>query len=103
MGDPSVRPSFHWLRQLWPSKKLPLPPDLTQIQGELFDLRAQVEEVHRIQRKLAGKVYRGVALGETVETGKEAVSDDITDVDQFASLPASKLELYQKAALLRRH
>jgi len=99
--DPSAPPSFHWIRKLWPFKKLLVPSEVAQIQGELFDLRTQIDHIHRQQQKLNGKVYRGVALGDTVEP----VRKDPEPSDQMVmpELPTTKAELYKRAAQLRRH
>lgn len=101
MGDPSERPSLYWLRNLFKRKPLRMSPRLAQLEGDLFDVRAELEEVHRKLRKLSGKVYRGVALGETAEAVPDATGDseEIEETPQI--MPRSKQELYQRAALLR--
>jgi len=72
---------------------------LASLEGELFDLRAELDGLKTPLRKLQGKVYRGVALGDTVE----AVTEDSPPPVEPVQFSHSKIELYRRAAELRRH
>jgi len=99
---PSEPPSFHWIRKIFARKTLRMSPRLSQLEGDLFDLRAETDEIHRKLRKVSGKVYRGVALGDTLEEAPAAPEEsDVNNVMQQMS--DSKQELYRRAAQLRRH
>jgi len=90
---------FTWLRTLFRTSNdpdpLPLLARFAQMEGDMLQVRAQLDSMHGSLRKLQGKVYRGVSLGETVEKeappGEPGPPPDIFE----------KGELYRRAAALR--
>jgi len=100
---------WEWFRtSLRPQKRekrlddLPLSALVTQISGDLLGMRAELDSMQGTLRKLSGKIYRGVSLGDTVESDPAPTEGDDTE-NQITMMPDSKAELYRKAALLRRH
>jgi len=92
-----------WLRTLFRTstapEDLPLSARVAQLEGDLLSVRAQLDGMHGSLRKLQGKIYRGVSLGETVETDKppnESVDRPVDRGDVF-----EKALLYRQAAQLR--
>jgi len=88
-----------WLRTLFRTSEapedLPLSARVAQLEGDLLQVRAQCDAMHGSLRKLQGKIYRGVSLGETVEKeappGEEGPPPDVFE----------KATLYRQAAKLR--
>jgi len=88
-----------WLRTLFRTstapKDLPLSSRVSTLEGDLLSVRAQLDGMHGSLRKLQGKIYRGISLGETVE--KEAPPNDEA---QPAHAPGQS-DMFEKAALYR--
>ena len=92
-----------WLRTLFRTstapEDLPLLARFAQMEGDLLQVRAQTDSMHGSLRKLQGKIYRGVSLGETVEPDKPP--DDGHPAPPENPGVFSKAALYQRAAQLR--
>ena len=78
---------------------LPLQARLATLESEVLGLRELGDRHYTSLRKLQGKVYRGVALGDTTEALEEQAPDAMEPVG-FAP---SKAALYEKAAKLRKY
>lgn len=80
---------------------MPVLSRLADLESDMLEVRRATEKYYTSLRKLQGKVYRGVALGETTE----AVTGDPPDVEELqGSLPfkpIDKSDLYKRAAALR--
>jgi len=77
---------------------LPLVHRMATLEADMFELRTTIDAVQGSMRKLSGKVYRGVSLGDTTV-------DEVPEgpMDETPSFPThSKTELYRRAASLRR-
>jgi len=89
-----------WLRTLFRTstdpRDLPLSSRVSQLEGDMLGVRAQCDAMHGSLRKLQGKIYRGVSLGETVE--KEVPPEA---PESGAPEPFDKADLYRRAAQLR--
>ena len=89
-----------WLRTLFRTsttpEDLPLQARVAQLEGDVLHVRAQCDAMHGSLRKLQGKIYRGVSLGETVEKEVPPEDEAAPPKDVFA-----KGLLYQQAAKLR--
>jgi len=66
------------------------------LEGDLLAVRAQVDSIHTTTRKLQGKVYRGVPLGDTVDAVKPKV-----DADAVPDSAGNGADIFDKAALYR--
>jgi len=93
-----------WLQSLFgtsdPKEDLPLSARVSQLESDLLNVHAQADAMHSGLRKLQGKVYRGVSLGETVDANPEPP----TEAEAPESVPANvfeKASLYKAAAQLR--
>jgi len=82
------------------TQDLPLSARLTTLEGDMLTMRAAVDALHTSNRKLSGKVYRGVALGDTTEANPPAEGPEL--VPEHREPAGSKQSLYQRAAQLRR-
>jgi len=88
-----------WFRTSKPKEDLPMSARVAQVEGDVLAVHAQLDSMHTSLRKLQGKVYRGISLGETVEPEKPPADPmEGNAVDQSYS---SKSDLYQRAARLR--
>jgi len=91
-----------WLRTLFRTstapEDLPLSARVAQLEGDLLHVRAQSDAMHGSLRKLQGKIYRGVSLGETVE---KEVPDAAAGVEQHVGDVFEKAALYRRAAEIR--
>jgi len=83
----------------------PLPPldRLDTLEADLLHVRASIDSLQGSLRRVSGKVYRGVALGDTstpevADPPSEAFDEGVNDPPEHA---ASKADLYQRAARLR--
>ena len=83
-------------------RDLPLRARVATLEGDVLEMRTLAERQYTQLRKLSGKVYRGVALGDTTEAVREPPEADEAPVEQVVLSP-NKAELYQRAAQLRRH
>jgi len=92
-----------WLRTLFRTstdpRDLPLSSRLSTLEGDMLGVRAQLDAMHGSLRKLQGKIYRGVALGETVE--KEGPPNAPDNPPGAAEVSYDKADLYRRAAQLR--
>ena len=76
---------------------------LAQLEGDLLAMRAQIDSIHTTTRRLQGKVYKGVQLGDTVDAVEPPGNGD--SVPNSTGNPhdlSQKSELYRRAAKLRR-
>lgn len=89
-----------WLRTLFRTSTnpadLPLSARIATLEGELLHVHAQLDTMHGSLKKLSGKIYRGVSLGDTVEAAKPPVEDGGPFPD-----PLTKIDVFEKAALYR--
>jgi len=83
------------------SDDLPLSSRLSTLESEMLDMRAQADAMYSIVRKLQGKVYRGVPLGDTVDVDPADTEKDSEPDQPFDGQPQSKADLYKRAAELR--
>jgi len=84
---------------------LPLQTRVAQLEGDVLAMRAQIDSIHTTTRRLQGKVYKGVPLGDTVDAAKpEGNGAPVADPpgDPQPPLVHDKAELYKRAAQLRR-
>jgi len=97
---PLFPPSFwpKWLRREPPP--LRLSAEISTLRDELFALRADQSSMADRLARLSGKVYRGVALGQTVEASEEPI--DEPEEGNGAPMAVEKAALYSRAAQLRR-
>jgi len=92
---PSFLASFFKAKE---PESLPLSVRITQLEGDMLAVRATVDSMQTTTRKLQGKVYRGVPLGDTVD------ADPKPDQEEPVAPPVNvfeKGELYRRAAQLR--
>jgi len=93
-----------WFRSLFapsdPIEDLPLSARIALLEGDMLQLHAQSDSMHTSLRKLQGKVYRGVSLGETVDSAKP-VSDGGGVEGNSVEVASSKADLYRRASQLR--
>jgi len=72
---------------------------LATLESELLSVRATQDHTLTICRKLQGKVYRGVSLGDTVDAEPQQEGPPQPDVS--IGFTPEKQELYERAARLR--
>ena len=91
---------MNWLRSLFRTstnpEDLPLSARFAQVEGDMLNVRAQLDAMHGSLRKLQGKIYRGVSLGDTVESAEPPADDNPTHPEV-----REKAALYRAAAQLR--
>jgi len=100
-------PINRFFRWFWgPAKRenLPLSARVSSLEAELLSLRALMDKMFTTTKRLQGKVYRGVSLGETTdETPPEGeATPDAPPPPGNSHVPFSKTDLYARAAELRR-
>jgi len=83
-----------------PADPLPLSARVATLESEMLSMRESSERTYGTIKKLQGKVYRGVALGDTTEAAPAAPESPDPEVHQI--MRPSKAELYKRAAELRR-
>jgi len=90
----------NWLRSLFRTSTdpndLPLQARFAQVEGDLLNVRAQLDAMQGSLRKLQGKIYRGVSLGDTVESAEPPTNDSPAHPEV-----REKAALYRAAAQLR--
>jgi len=91
---------FAWFRRK-STRPLRMQARVSSLEIDLLDLRADLEGIKAPIRKLQGKIYRGVALGDTVEAAPAASSEPENPGEPPMS--RNKADLYARAALLRRN
>lgn len=99
----SLLPSF--LTLLRPRRSEPEPEPLPALQrlatleADMYEVRAAIDSVQGTVRKLSGKIYRGVPLGDTVDANAATETDvgPPQPVDPYAA----KADLYRRAQALR--
>jgi len=79
---------------------LPLQARVATLESEMLSMRESSERTYGTIKKLQGKVYRGVALGDTTEAAPTPTEDVVSETHQV--MPLSKQDLYRRAAELRR-
>jgi len=93
-----------WFRSLFapstPIEDLPLSARIALLEGDMLQLHAQSDSMHTSLRKLQGKVYRGVSLGDTVEAAKPPADGGGLEGNSV-EVSTSKAELYRRASQLR--
>ena len=80
---------------------LPVSARVTSLEIDLLDVRRQIDSMHGTLRKLGGKVYRGVPLGDTVEADEPEGNGKVPETAEPAPMVTEKAELYRRAAQLR--
>jgi len=88
-----------------PSDPLPVHTRLDTMESDMLHLRSAVDSLQGSLRKVSGKVYRGVALGDTVspEAPPGSQEEPGPPEQQHHQQQLAKQDLYQRAAQLRRH
>jgi len=92
-----------FLTSLIPRRAEPEPPPLSlqarvaTLESEVLGLRELGDRHYTSLRKLQGKVYRGVALGDTKDVEEQVPPQPVEPV----GFSPSKQELYQQAARIR--
>jgi len=81
---------------------LPLQARVSTLESEMLVVLQSSERTYGVVKKLQGKVYRGVQLGDTVDADP-APTVEAAGEDQPAAMSPSKADLYKRAAQLRRH
>jgi len=83
---------------------LPLQTRVSTLESEMLSLHQSAERTYGVVKKLQGKVYRGVALGDTVDASPAPTVDVATEAENdVIPMSNSKADLYRRAAELRRH
>jgi len=80
---------------------LPLSTRVASLEGQMLSVLESSERTYGVVKKLQGKVYRGVQLGDTVDAAPAAPANAETPMEQMALPSSSKLELYRAAARLK--
>ena len=95
-----------WFRRLFrpstPAEDLPLSSRMLTMETDMLSVHAQLDAMHTMLRKLQGKVYRGVSLGETHDAVEPVVEPGLATGDTGPQNPFSKGDLYKRAAAVRR-
>ena len=92
-----------WIRTLFRTSErpedLPLSSRVASLEGDLLAVRANLDAMQGSLRKLQGKIYRGVSLGDTVEV---ATPPEVAGEPSPAPTNVfEKASLYRAAAQLR--
>jgi len=84
---------------------LPLSTRVATLESEMLSMSQSAERTYGVVKKLQGKVYRGVALGDTVDAAPKPTVDveNIETSNGLEIMSPGKADLYKRAALLRRH
>jgi len=96
----SITSFFRSFRTSTPEEDLPLSARVTTLEDDMLEMRAHSDRMFTTVRKLQGKVYRGVSLGDTKDQNLEEAPPGPNEV---MGMSPTKTELYQRAAELRRH
>jgi len=99
----SILTSFLPQRRTREPDPLPLQTRVATLESEMLSLHQSAERTYGVVKKLQGKVYRGVALGDTVEAAPAPTVDVVSEPDGVIPMSDGKQELYRRAAELRRH
>jgi len=85
-----------------PPDPLPVLARLDTLEGDMLHVRASVDSLQGSLRRVSGKVYRGVALGDTISPEEpEPAPDGVVEEAPGAPEHVLKQELYRRAAALR--
>ena len=82
---------------------LPLSARVSTLEGEMLHMHQSAERTYGVLKKLQGKVYRGIALGDTTEPEKSDPEASEELVPPQPPMRSMKQELYRRAGELRRH
>jgi len=80
-------------------ESLPLSSRVATLEGELLAMRATVEALHAVTKRVQGKVYKSISMGEIEDVSKEAPAPE----PAHQPTRGSKADLYAAAARLRTH
>jgi len=98
-------PSFlSWFSRKPASDPLPLQTRVHQMEVEMLEVRILCDRTLTIVKRLSGKVYKGIPLGDTVDAvEREGNGDAVPNTPGFPDslLSDEKQELYRRAAQLR--
>jgi len=83
------------------TQDLPLSARVVTLEGDMLAMRAAVDKNQSTLRRMSGKVYRGVALGDTADTNPAPPPEGPELVPEHPDA-VGKASLYQRAAQLRR-
>jgi len=83
------------------AEDLPLSSRMLSMETDMLAVHAQLDAMHTMLRKLQGKVYRGVSLGETVDAAKPPGEPGMEAGNLVQEVAVSKSDLYKRAAQLR--
>jgi len=81
-------------------KDLPLPARIASLESDVLSMQIAVDSLQTSLRKLSGKVYRGIALGDTTEAAAAPVEGE-PPPQLMTNHVQSKAGLYARAAQLR--
>jgi len=96
---PSFFTSFFTSKKDSEPEPLPLLARLDTVEGDMYHLRSAVDSMQGTLRKLSGKVYRGVPLGDTLDSAAEADPEPQAVPENLNT----RADLYARANQLRRH
>jgi len=99
----SILTSFLPQRRTRDPEPLPLQTRVATLESEMLSLHQSAERTYGVVKKLQGKIYRGVALGDTTEAAPAASVDVVPEGNEVIPMSDAKAELYRRAAELRRH
>ena len=98
---------MNWFRSLFGTSEsvedLPLQTRVSTLESEMLSLHQSAERTYGVVKKLQGKVYRGVALGDTTEAAPTPSVDVVPEGNEVIPMSDAKADLYRRAAELRRH
>jgi len=80
---------------------LPMSARIATLEGDMYEVRHEIDSVQTAMRKLSGKVYRGISLGDTVDAMPVGQLPE-PDIGPGTGTLPSKADLYERAAQLRR-
>jgi len=89
------------LRPRWGKKEksnLPMSARITQCETDMHGMRSELDGMAGTLRKLSGKIYRGVSLGDTIEAA-QAPTESVENPPPL--MDPGKSDLYRQAAQLR--
>jgi len=85
-----------------PKEDLPLSSRVSTLEIEMLEVRAYADRMFTTVKKLQGKVYRGVSLGDTVDETPPAEPIPQPEIGHGSQPDLfEKADLYRRAAQLR--
>jgi len=100
MSITSFLTSFLPQRRPREPQDLPLPARIASVESDMLSMQIAVDSLQTALRKLSGKVYRGIALGDTTEVAA-APDGEMEPPQLMQNHVQSKADLYARAAQLR--